>query len=135
MRRFGCSKFQSVKKRFGAACGFSMPYRKKRLWIRREYPRYPCRKTPSAAAGFPACEAVSPGRQKKVSGAFIHSNHIEVAMPKHTTEKFSSFAQWLSGRLNLPADMVAKTILLIPPDERRDIKNLRQWRIQVNKYS
>ena len=56
-------------------------------------------------------------------------------MAEHKTEKFSSFAQWLSGRLNLPFDTVSKTILLIPPAERRDIKNLRQWRIQVNKYS
>ena len=56
-------------------------------------------------------------------------------MAEHKAEKFSSFTQWLSGRLNLPADTVAKTILLIPPNERRDIKNLRQWRIQVNKYS
>ena len=72
-------------------------------------------------------------KKEGVSGAFIHS--YEVAMPKHKTEKFSSFTQWLSGRLNLPADTVAKTILLIPPNERRDIKNLRQWRIQVNKYS
>jgi len=56
-------------------------------------------------------------------------------MPEHKTEKFNLFTQWLSDRLNLPADTVAKTILLIPPDERRGIKNLRQWRIQVNKYS
>jgi len=70
-----------------------------------------------------------------MSGAFIHSNHIEVAMTENKTEKFSSFTQWLSGRLSLPADTVAKTILLIPPDERREIRNLRQWRITVNKYS
>ena len=56
-------------------------------------------------------------------------------MAENKAEKFGSFAQWLSGRLNLPSDTVAKTILLIPPDERRHIKNLRQWRIQVNKYS
>lgn len=56
-------------------------------------------------------------------------------MTKQNTERFNSFIQWLSDRLNLPADTVAKTILLIPPDERRGIKNLRQWRIQVNKYS
>ena len=56
-------------------------------------------------------------------------------MPEHKTEKFNLFTQWLSDRLNLPADTVAKTILLIPLDERREIRNLRQWRIQVNKYS
>ena len=56
-------------------------------------------------------------------------------MPENKTEKFNLFTQWLSDRLNLPADTVTKTILLIPRDERRVIKNLKQWRVLINKYS
>ena len=55
-------------------------------------------------------------------------------MPENKTEKFNLFTRWLSDRLTLPAEKVAKTILLIPPDERRVIKNLRQWRLLINKY-
>ncbi len=56
-------------------------------------------------------------------------------MPKKNSERFNDFVQWLSGALNLPAETIENTVRAIPEDERREIRNLRQWRIQVNKYS
>jgi len=109
-----------------------MPYRKKRL-------DKPVVSMPQSKQHwqpqrvFQPVKRQVPGAKRRCPG--LYSFKSRLLMAEHKAEKFSSFTQWLSGRLNLPADTVAKTILLIPPDERRDIKNLRQWRIQVNKYS
>jgi len=65
---------------------------------------------------------------------FIKSS-FEVAMSKkNNSQRFNNFVQWLSGRLNLPADTVENTVRAIPADERRGITTVRQWRPLIEKY-
>jgi len=135
MRRFGCSKLQPAKNRSGAYLAGSFLYRESAGVKPVSDLGTPCQTTSAAAAGLQTCKAAMAWASSGVRAFFLSNHHIEVAMAEHKTEKFSSFTQWLSGRLNLPADAVAKTILLIPADERREIRNLRQWRINVSKYS